>query len=215
MKNMGLSRLGLVNPCDYQVYDCYARASGAVDIVDNAVVYDDLQSAVADSSLVIGTSARLRSLAWPQMTPKESALAISDHSPQGRVSVVFGRERSGLTNDELGFCSSLLNIPTSPNFGSLNVAAAVQVVAYEIFCVADNGNRVNVKDVELPAEQIYLEQFYAHFFKVLERVGYFDPTKPKQLPLRVRRLFNRAQVRHSELQVLRGFLAAVEKSISE
>jgi len=215
MKNMGLSRLALVNPCEYKVYDCYARASGAEDIVDNAQVFNNLQSAVADSNLVIGTSARLRSMAWPQLSPKECASLIVQQTERAQISVVFGRERSGLSNDELALCSSLLNIPTAGSFSSLNVAAAVQVVAYEILCASDSEAPVPEDNDELPAEQMRLEQFYEHFFAVLESVGYYDPERPKQLPLRVRRLFNRAQPSHSELQVLRGFLAAIEKSASD
>lgn len=213
MKNMGLNQLALVKPCEHQVYECYARASGAEDIVDAASVHLQLSDALADSTMVIGTSARLRSLAWPQHKPKESAGHVVEHCRHGKVSVVFGRERSGLTNDELALCSSLLNIPTAGEFSSLNVAAAVQVVAYEILCAAQGrAQPPSPATAELPATQDNLEQFYEHFFSVLEQVDYFDPQNPRHLPLRMRRLFNRAQPSHSELQVLRGFLAAIEKS---
>ncbi len=212
MKNMGLHKLALVEPCEHQVYDCYARASGAEDIVDNAMVCDDLKSAISESTLVVGTSARLRSLAWPQLSPRECAPMMAEHTQRGPVSIVFGRERSGLTNDELALCSVLLNIPTADNFSSLNVAAAVQVVAYELLC-ASREQPVPAQDAEVPAEQVALEQFYEHFFSVLEDVGYFDPANPRHLPLRVRRLFNRAHLSVSELQVLRGFLSAVQKSL--
>ena len=214
MKNMGLSNLALVNPCEHQVYECYARASGAEDIVDNASVHSGLSAAIASSSLVIGTSARLRSLAWPQLTPKECAPVIVSHCRSEQVSVVFGRERSGLTNEELALCSTLLNIPTAGEFSSLNVAAAVQVVVYEILCSTDGEHEQSAAQDEPAAEQASLERFYEHFFAVLERVEYFDPSRPRHLPLRMRRLFNRARPSHSELQVLRGFLAAVEKGIS-
>ncbi|MEM7256020.1 MAG: RNA methyltransferase [Pseudomonadota bacterium] len=213
MKNMGLRQMALVNPCEHQVYECYARASGAEDIVDTASVHSQLADALADSTLVIGTSARLRSLAWPQHSPRESAAIIVEHCHQGKVSVVFGRERSGLTNDELALCSSLLNIPTAGEFSSLNVAAAVQVIAYEVLCAAQTGTQLPAaaEPPEPPASQQNLEQFYEHFFSVLEQVDYFDPQNPKHLPLRMRRFFNRAQPSRSELQVLRGFLSAVEK----
>ena len=213
MKNMGLSRLVLVNPCEYQNYECYARASGAEDIVDTALVFDDLASAVAASTLVIGTSARLRSLAWPQLNPRECAAAIAEHTDNaGIASVVFGRERSGLTNDELSYCSILLNIPTVAEFSSLNVAAAVQVVVYEIMASTAAETQVRSGE-ELPAPQADMERFYEHFFSVLTRIGYHDPEKPRHLPLRMRRLFNRAQPDRSELQVLRGFLAAIDKRL--
>jgi TrmH family RNA methyltransferase len=214
MKNMGLSKLVLVKPCEYKTYDCYARASGAEDIVDAAQVFDDLASAVADSTLVIGTSARLRSLAWPQLNPRECADTVAAHVENaGTASVVFGRERSGLCNAELSLCSSLLHIPTVAEFSSLNVAAAVQVVAYELM-VSSAAAPVQSDQVNtVPVPQSEMERFYEHFFDVLTAVGYHDPENPRQLPLRMRRLFNRAQPDHSEMQVLRGFLAAVEKKI--
>ena len=214
MKNMGLSKLVLVKPCEYQTYECYARASGAEDIVDAAQVFDDLASAVADSTLVVGTSARLRSLPWPQLNPRECADTVASHLNNGGIaSVVFGRERSGLSNAELSLCSSLLHIPTVEEFSSLNVAAAVQVVAYElIVSSAPAAVRSEYADT-LPVPQAEMERLYAHFFDVLVAVGYHDPENPRQLPLRMRRLFNRAQPDHSEMQVLRGFLAAVEKKI--
>ncbi len=214
MKNMGLEKLALVNPCKYQVYECYARASGAQEVVDSARVYSDLSAAVSDSTLVVGTSARLRSLAWPQLTPKDSACEIVSQVTRGEVSVVFGRERSGLTNEELALCSTLLNIPTAGDFSSLNVAAAVQVVAYEILCASMTNSAVDSPPGEPPAEQESVERFYEHLFAVLEQVEYFDPANPRHLPLRIRRLFNRAQPSHSEIQVLRGFLSAVEKATS-
>ncbi len=211
MKNMGLSKLLLVQPCDYKNNECYARASGAEDIIDTAVVFDDLASAVAESTLVIGTSARLRSLAWPQLNPRECAETVAVHSNQsGTASVVFGRERSGLSNSELALCSSLLHIPTVAGFSSLNVAAAVQVVAYELMMVSSS-ETVREDVDELPVPQSDMERFYEHLFSVLTFVGYHDPDNPRQLPLRMRRLFNRAQPNRSEMQVLRGFLAAVEK----
>ncbi len=214
MKNMGLSRLVLVRPCEYQTYDCYARASGAEDIVDAAVVFDDLATAVEQETLVIGTSARLRSLAWPQLNPRECAASISDHTDRaGNASVVFGRERSGLTNEELSLCSTLLHIPTAEDFSSLNVAAAVQVVSYELMMAGATVSQ-NQSSEELPAPQQDMERFYEHFFSVLTRLGYHDPENPRHLPLRIRRLFNRAQPDRTELQVLRGFFAAIDKKIS-
>lgn len=211
MKNMGLTRLALVSPCEYQIYECYARASGADEIIDSAVVYSDLGSAVAGSSLVIGTSARIRSLSWPQLNPRQAAESIQSSSEAGEVSVVFGRERSGLTNDELALCSSLLVIPTAGEFSSLNVAAAVQVVAYEIMMASLTEPRLTADAAEPPAEQSELALFYDHLFGVMEEVGYLDPANPRLLFPRVRRLFNRSQLNRSELQLLRGFLSAVQK----
>lgn len=218
MKNMGLTDLALVNPCEYKTYDCYARASGADELIDSAVVYPDLASAVADSNLVIGTSARVRSLAWPQLAPHHAAQSVIDMQSGGRSSVVFGRERSGLTNEELALCSVLLVIPTEQEFSSLNVAAAVQVVAYEIQRASlaatehPEGDQHAVND-EVPAEQAEMELFYEHLFDVMQEVGYHDPENPRLLLPRIRRLFNRAAPARPELQLLRGFLSAVQKRV--
>lgn len=211
MKNMGLSKLVLVNPCEYRNYDCYARASGADELVDSALVYSDLESAIAGSSHVIGTSARLRSLSWPQLNPRQAAESIESLQGSSEVSVVFGRERSGLTNEELALCASLLVIPTAGEFSSLNVAAAVQVVAYEIMMTCHSEASPATDSHEPPAEQSELALFYEHLFSVMEEVEYLDPANPRLLYSRVRRLFNRGRLSRSEVQMLRGFLSAVEK----
>ena len=211
MKNMGISQLALVNPCEYQTYDCYARASGADELVDNAVVYQDLASAVADSNLVVGTSARIRSLSWPQLNPRSAAAEVLGLAEEASASIVFGRERSGLTNDELALCASLLVIPTDGIFSSLNVAAAVQVVAYEIMCASESPPQEAEDSAEAPADQAELHRFYDHFFGVMQEVDYLDPDNPRLLESRIRRLFNRSRPNRSELQLLRGFFSAVQK----
>lgn len=211
MKNMGIEKLALVSPCEYQTYECYARASGADELVDNAVVYQDLASAVANSNLVVGTSARIRSLAWPQLNPREAAGKIHNLSDGSVASIVFGRERSGLTNEELALCSSLLVIPTDGAFSSLNVAAAVQVVAYEVMCASESTSQVIEDPVEASADQAELNRFYDHLFGVMREVDYLDPDNPRLLESRVRRLFNRSQPNRPELQLLRGFLSAIQK----
>lgn len=213
MKNMGIGRLALVNPCDYQTYDCYARASGADELVDNATVYQDLASAVADSNLVVGTSARVRSLAWPQLSPRQAAAEVLGLTQESSASVVFGRERSGLTNEELALCSSLLVIPTDGAFSSLNIAAAVQVVAYEVMCATELPQQVVEDPTEAPADQAELHRFYDHLFDVMQQVDYLDPDNPRLLESRIRRLFNRTRPNRPELQLLRGFLSAVQKDI--
>ena len=213
MKNMGLTRLVLVSPCEYQNDECYARAAGAGELVDSAVVCSDLASAVEGSSLVIGTSARLRSLSWPQLDPRQAAEAMRGLAATSEVSVVFGRERSGLTNEELALCASLLVIPTEGEFSSLNVAAAVQVVAYETMMAGVAETGIVASSEEPPADQSELALFYDHLFGVMEQVEYLDPANPRLLFSRVRRMFNRGQLNRSELQLLRGFLSAVQKKI--
>jgi len=229
MKTMGLADLALVRPREYQTHECYARASGADDIIDNASVYSDLQSALQDSSWVIGTSARLRSLRWPQYDAREAATKIGEHSRAGKVSIVFGRESSGLSNDELSRCSALLTIPASNEFSSLNLGAAVQVVSYEVMMAAmqpDKGvehlrqettelDSENVGGaIEAVAEQRELEYFYQHQADVMSLVDFYDRGNPRLLDGRLRRLFNRCGMLRTEVQLLRGFFSAIEKKLA-
>jgi len=215
MKTMGLTDLALVKPRGHQSHDCYARASGADDIIDNAAVCQDLPSALADVSWVIGTSARVRSLKWPQFDVRTAASQIEQQSHNGKVAVVFGRESSGLSNDELARCSSLLSIPTRDDFSSLNLGAAVQVVCYEIMMAsAQQGQNKPVEaGIEVMAEQSELEHFYSHLTDVMLRVEFFNRDNPRLLDGRLRRLFNRAGMLKTEVQLLRGFFSAIEKKV--
>ena len=145
------------------------------------------------------------------MNPREAAETIQNLGEESAASIVFGRERSGLTNEELALCTSLLVIPTDGAFSSLNVAAAVQVVAYEVLCASEQTPQVTEDLAEAPADQAELHRFYDHLFGVMREVGYLDPDNPRLLESRVRRLFNRSQPNRPELQLLRGFLSAVQK----
>jgi len=131
MKNMGLSRLYLVQPKDFPSLEAISRSAGALDVLDEAVVVDDLSQAISDCVWVAGTSARLRTIEWPILEPRECVQVSLENIDQGDIAIVFGRENSGLTNDELAKCNVLLHIPTNPDYSSLNIAAAVQVVCYE------------------------------------------------------------------------------------
>lgn len=222
MKTMGLRELSLVRPREYQNHECYARASGAEDIIDNASVHDSLQSALEDASWVIGTSARLRSLKWPQFDAREAAGKVAEHSQAGAVAIVFGRESSGLSNDELGRCSALLTIPTANDFSSLNLGAAVQVICYELMmagiapgAAAGGSHAASVDDSEAPAQQREIEGFYQHMTAAMTCVDFFNPENPRLLEGRLRRLFNRSGLLKSEVQLLRGFFAAIEKKVAD
>ena len=220
MKTMGLSDLALVRPREYQTHECYARASGADDIIDGASVDTDLPSAIADASWVIGTSARLRSLRWPQFDAREAAAKTAEYSNSGKVAIVFGRESSGLSNDELSRCSALLSIPANDEFSSLNLGAAVQVVCYEVMMASTTSahKQVGLTDEgagEEIAEQGDLERFYTHLTDVMLRVEFFNRDNPRLLDGRLRRLFNRANMLRTEVQLLRGFLAAIEKKLPD
>ncbi len=222
MKTMGLSQLALVNPCEFRTYECYSRAAGAYDLLDNAVVYQTLEEALADCSIVIGTSARIRSLSWPQIEPRDFTGLLSDAPEGSKIAVVFGRERSGLSNAELGLCSQLVVIPSVSDFSSLNISAAVQVLAYEARLAmlamqsADNDsaaldNARRVKPGDMPATHDELEQMYEHLQSTMIDTGYLDLENPRMMMPRFRRLFNRTLLNRSEVQLLRGLFASLAK----
>ena len=221
MKNMGLSSLTLVEPKAFPSPDADARASGATDLLEGAAIVSTLEEAVADAHLVVGTSARGRHIPWPIMDPHEMAGVIAkaqSGSASSHVALVFGREDRGLTNEELQLCHIHVHIPSVESFSSLNIAAAVQVLAYECR-MAYLANQTAVQqapqwgtewDADL-AEHKELELFYEHLERVLIDVEFLDPEKPRQLMPRLRRLFQRALLDKIEINVLRGMLTHIEK----
>jgi TrmH family RNA methyltransferase len=207
MKNMGLSKLRLVRPKQFPCAEATARASGADDILANAQVYDQFEESLQDCHLILGTSARPRSIAWQMLTPRGCAEQAIQTA--GNVALVFGREHSGLTNEELDRCHYWVQIPTNPAFSSLNLAAAVQVLSYELRGVVEN-TLSTVPLSEPPASTEAMLQFYAHLEQTLINLEFLDPEKPRRLMRRLHRLFNRAQPNDSELNILRGILSAAE-----
>ncbi|MEM9603221.1 MAG: RNA methyltransferase [Pseudomonadota bacterium] len=217
LKTMGFGELVLVSPRHFPSAEATVRASGADDILQRALVFDSLAEAIADCSAVFGTSARSRSIEWPTHTPWALAAEIAERpaeSAAGPVAVVFGRESSGLTNDELMLCSARVHIPANPDYSSLNVASAVQILAYEIasHSARHGGTTAPTSDADPRADQDDMNRFYRHLESVLVEIGYYDPEKPRQLMRRLRRLFNRSALSRSELQILRGVLVAVERA---
>ena len=217
MKNMGLASLYLVEPKVFPSAEASSRASGADDLLAEAVVCSSLDEALTGCSLVVGASARLRSISWPQLDPRQCAAKVAETSANGAVAVVFGREHSGLTNAELSRCHYLVNIPTNPDYPSLNIAAAIQVIAYELRMTlvegADSGGivpRPAAETAEL-ATMDEVEQFYNHLETVMVQSGFLDPARPKFLMHRLRRLYNRARLEKQELNILRGILTASQK----
>ena len=214
MKNMGLQQLSLVQPVAFPSADATARASGADDILAAAQIVESLPDAVSDCALVVGASARLRTISWPTLDPRACAERMIDVAASDPVALVMGRERTGLTNAELEHCHYLVHIPANPDYTSLNVAAAAQVLVYELRMAA-------LKQAEAPdnhwrsdhpfATSEELEGLYAHFETALTRLGFLDPDNPRQLMRRLRRLFNRSQLDRMEVNILRGILATAEK----
>ena len=213
MKNMCLSDLVLVAPeAEFPSGQARARASGATDVLANTRVVSTLEEAIADCQLVAGASARLRAIPWPLHDARDSAQMLYEQSELGQVALVFGREHSGLTNEELERCHHLVHIPANPDYSSLNIAAAVQVMTYELHMAHRHAAQEKLKvenDYPLATAQ-ELEGLYSHFEQALETIGFFNPDNPRQLMPRLRRLFNRARLDKMELNILRGILAAAE-----
>ncbi len=212
MKVMELSELYLVNPKNFPSVEATARASSAADLLADAVVVDSLPEALTDCVAVYGASARLRSNRWPILTAREAAPEMIRESAHGPVACVFGPEQSGLSNKDLGYCQSLVHIPVNPEYGSLNLAASVQIIAYELHSVTDPEIPTSrLKPGEGPATSAEVEQMFQHLEATLTRIGFLNPQNPGHLMARLRRLFNRARLSAVETRILRGILSAVDK----
>lgn len=209
MKVMGLSDLALVEPKCAVDDEARARASGAVDVLDNARICTSLEEALADTVLAVACTSRRRDLPHPAFTPRQAAPEILKMTSGGPVAVVFGSETFGLSNEQLMKCRWLLNIPTNPDYASLNLGAAVQVLAYELRCT--------LEDVVLPlpefvpATHAAQESLLAEMEKVLVEIGFLDPENPKRLMPRLRRFFAKAGLENEEVAVWRGILNAARK----
>jgi tRNA (cytidine32/uridine32-2'-O)-methyltransferase len=208
MKTMGLTQLVLVEPKRFPDAEATARASGADDVLANARLEAGIDAALAGCRLVIGASARSRSIPCPVIAPAECASKIYAESLQGGVAVLFGCEQSGLSNAEIDRCHFLVQIPTNPDYGSLNLAAAVQIICYEIMVahLQQEGDNPEVRHDVVSADE--MERFYTHLEHVLVELDFLDPHNPRQLIRRLRRLFNRARPDKNEMNILRGILSA-------
>jgi len=219
MKNMGLSRLALVRPRRApDDAEALARAAGADDLLAAATRHETLAEALSGCRLVIGSSARARSVRWPQLDPRGCAERVLAECGAGEVALVLGRESSGLTNEELSCCHYLVRIPTAATFSSLNVAAAAQIFAYELrqsalaaLAAAPPAPPGEPPQSEAPlATADEMEGFYGHLEQTLVAIGFADPQQSARLKRRLRRLFNRARPDRTELNILRGILAAAQ-----
>jgi tRNA (cytidine32/uridine32-2'-O)-methyltransferase len=214
-KTMGLAQLYLVQPKDYPSAEATARASGADDLLARAVVCEDLDQALAGCRWVVGASARLRKITVPPRLPRDCARQARAESGQGEVALLFGREQSGLSNEELDRCHALVHIPTNPEYGSLNLAMAVQVLAYEVRMAHLEDDWRPPPDIgeQTPlaaAEEV--ERFYAHLEETLLELEFLNPDNPRQLMRRLRRLFGRVRLDRNEVNILRGILSAAQQA---
>ncbi len=212
MKTMNLSQLYLVGPQYFPHADATARAAGADDILAQAHVVENFSQAIADCQLVIGASARSRALPWPVVDARECGEKVVAHASQGPVAIVFGREREGLTNEELQLCNYHVHIPCNVEYSSLNLAAAVQVLCYEInvAMLVNKANDAPQEAFDAPASHAEIQRFYQHLEETLVAIDFLDPNNPRQLMPRLQRLFNRVGLEQQELNILRGILSAIE-----
>ena len=215
MKNMGLSNLVLVNPKEFPSVVASQRASSAGDVLDRARVVDTLDEAVAGAKVVIGASARLRKVAWPQLNVRETAELALTTVEEGEVALIFGREDSGLSNAEMDRCHYLAHIPTNPVYSSLNLSAAVQVFAYECLMATEIQSVHSKGYTSDLATADQLEGFYAHLYQALQDIKFLDPAKNARFMRRMRRLFNRTRLDVKEVDILRGILTAAQKQANK
>lgn len=217
MKNMGLTQLYLVEPREFPSDEAQRRSAGAQDVLEAAVVVSTLDEAVAGCTLVVGTSARERTIPWPLMTPRECGDRALAEVRHGQVALVFGRESRGLTNEELHKCNYHVHIPSNPDYSSLNLGAAVQVLAYEMrmsWHAVLEGKELRFDDWDQPTVgHEELERYYEHLQATLERLDFLQPGNPRQTMTRLRRLYGRVRMDKMELSILRGVLTAVQNYI--
>jgi TrmH family RNA methyltransferase len=210
MKNMAFDDLALVRPVSFPSAEATARASGAADLLMRARVWPSVAQAIADCGLIVGVTARPRQQHWTVLEPRVAAPRILRESDQRPAALLFGSERVGLSNDELAQCQWLLRIPASPEYESLNLAMAVQVICYELHVARSAGVPPGAREVPLASAR-EMERFYEHLAQVMSEVDFTDRTESgAHLMSRLRRLFNRAEPDENEIHILRGLLTAVQ-----
>lgn len=219
MKTMGLTNLYLVNPKVEPDSQAIALAAGASDVIGQAKIVSSLDEAIAGCALVIGTSARSRSLQWPLIEPRECGQRIATECAQHPVALVFGRERVGLTNEELQQCHFHVTIPANPEYSSLNLAMAVQLLSYEIRMNWLEQQRAAAPDysgqvTEYPLMED-LNRFYQHLEQVLTDVHFIRKANPGSVMSKLRRMYTRARPEAAELNILRGMLSGIQKALSD
>ena len=209
IKTMGFDKLCLINPIEHPHPEARARSSGALDVLLDAEVCGNLQEAIKGCGLIIGTTARARRISVPITDIRETAPSIVAEAKEKPVAVIFGPEKSGLINELVDCCNQLVNIPSVESYKSLNLAMAVQIVAYELR-VASQALPAEIRARNLASNED-IELFYNHLNQVLLETGFLDPKNPKQLMRRLRALFNRAQMDENEINIMRGILASYKK----
>ncbi len=213
MKTMGLSRLSLVNPRVFPSDDAIALSGNATDVLKNAKIYKNIREAIKDSTFVYATSSRDRSIQWPI---KDAALAAKDIRAEvnnnKEISIIFGKEDRGLTNDELENANRLIEIPANPIYPVLNLAMSVQIISYEIFKSSSDVKLKEWRDYpEVNSEQ--LQMLIDHFIETAIDIDVIDPDNPKKIISRIKRMFTRLQPDEMEASFMRGFLSGIKKKL--
>jgi len=218
MKTMGLRRLLLVAPEKFPHAEAFALAAGANDVLEAAEIHPTLESALAGCRSVIATTARRRTVPMPELTPREAAQRLIDDATRGDVALVFGRERTGLENEELQLCHAAVCIPANPDYSSLNLAAAVQVLAYElrvaVLATQPETSPTLVDPDDMPAPFEAMEGFFGHLGELLDDIDFHKGRSPEMVTQRLRRLFLRAQPDSRELRILRGIFSDTQRLLA-
>jgi tRNA (cytidine32/uridine32-2'-O)-methyltransferase len=207
IRTMGFTRLVLVAPHEYPHPETTALAVGATDVLDNIVVVPTLIEAIADCTLALGCTARRRGVALPEFLPREAARRVHAAAGEGEIAIVFGNERTGLENDELKLCHAAVHIPSDPEFSSLNLAQAVQVLAYELrleMLVPNIRHAGDESKTDPPASAEQMEYFFSHLEQTLEDIDFHKGRSPRTIMQRLRRLFLRTHMDEREVRILRG-----------
>ena len=215
LKTMGLARLVLVAPEQYPADEAFRRAAGADDLLARAEVLPSLAEAVADCRFVLGCTARSRRVALDELAPRDAAARVVALAGSDEVALVFGRERTGLTNEELQLCHAAVHIPANPEYSSLNLAAAVQVLAYELrlslLALGDPPAIAAIAPHELPANHAQMEGLFAQLGETLDDIDFHKGRAPDSAMRKLRRVFLRANLNEQEVRLLRGILADAQR----
>ena len=213
MKTMGLSRLSLVNPRVFPSDDAIALSGNATDVLQNAKIYKNIRDAIKDSTFVYATSSRDRTIQWPIKDAASAAKDIhAEVNNNKEISIIFGKEDRGLTNDELENANRLIEIPASPIYPVLNLAMSVQIISYEIFKASSDIRLKEWRDYpEVNSEQ--LQMLIDHFIDTAVEIDVIDPDNPKKIISRIKRMFARLQPDEMEASFMRGFLSGIKKKL--
>ena len=213
MKTMGLSKLSLINPRKFPSGEANALSGNATDILENAQVYKTIEDAIKTSTFVYATSSRNRTIQWPTINVEEAAeLILNQTTAEKEISILFGREDRGLTNEELQLANTHIEIPANPDYPVLNLAMSAQILSYEIFKASHNTEARDWHDYP-EVDSANLQMLIDHFIETAVNIDVIHPENPKKIISRIKRMFSRLHPDEMEASFLRGFLSAINKKL--